>query len=391
MLSERDLFSHKEDNFGVKTALAESIDRIIKENIDFILSHFSIQREIFPRTITAGKRKYQKKIDYESDGQISRKNIFDYFKQSNFVDCKISAYPYNTGYGQLDFDIKNQTAADFIMIDLDLEHFDNKDILDMQLNKTVKKLSLAFKGEAHPTILWTGNGYHVYQPTEGIIFEKEQIFYDFLPYLDGRDLTTEFIRFAERFISNGKADPKHLPSINSCLIRIPGTLNSKNAEQVRIIQQWDGKTPNIRWIASDFFDYLVDKRIKKIKERKKREKSRSKYNLSSHYHNDLSIRRIEWIEKLLQIPLEDYRKDCIWRILCPYLTNVKKLPEEEIIVILEKWLEKCDHTRKTDFNHRLVIKKNLRYVKSYLPPSRDRIKEDLPKLYSILKAKNIFG
>jgi len=115
--------------------------------------------------------------------------------------------------------------------------------LDKHLKRTLKMLSTKFHGGSTPSVLWTGNGHHIYQPVDGIVFEKTDIFYEFLPYLDGRDLTTEFLRFSERFFTNGKSDPQHSPSVKSCLIRVPGTFNAKNGEEVRIIQKWDGKGP----------------------------------------------------------------------------------------------------------------------------------------------------
>ena len=177
--------------------------------------------------------------------------MFDYFKQADFTDCKINAFPYNTEYTGVDLDVKNKTAATFIMIDLDLRDFDSKEKLDSHLKKSLNKMSLKFNGEANPTVLWTGNGYHIYQPIEGMVFEKYKIFYDFLPYVD-KDLTTEFLRFAERFFSNGRSDPNHQPSIKSCLVRVPGTINSKNGDEVKIIQKWDGKKPAIQWVNDDF-------------------------------------------------------------------------------------------------------------------------------------------
>ena len=52
--------------------------------------------------------------------------------------------------------------------------------------------------------------------------------------------------------------------VKSCLVRVPGTLNSKNNQKVRIIQKWDGKSPAIQWITSDFKDYLIKKKIDKV-------------------------------------------------------------------------------------------------------------------------------
>lgn len=216
------------------------------------------------------KTEGQVKIEYESDVQKSKDKIFEYFKQASFIDCKINAFPFNTEHTLVDLQVKNRTAASFIMIDLDLKDFGNKEKLDKQLNKTLKMLSLKFHGRSHSTVLWTGNGYHIYQPIEGIVFEEYEIFYKFLSYVDSKNLITEFLRFAEKFFTKGKADPNHFPSIKSCLVRVPGTLNSKNGVQVKIIQRWDGKRPAIQWITADFREYLIQKRIDKIKEKKKR-------------------------------------------------------------------------------------------------------------------------
>lgn len=238
---------------------------LIQKNIDFILSHFEWQHELFPRTIMTSITRGQIKIDYESNVQICKDKIFDYFKDADFTDCKINAFPYATSHS-IGIEVKNKTAASFMMIDLDLKDFKaSKEKLDKLLKKTLDKLSSKFNRDARPTVLWTGNGYHIYQPLEGIVFEKEKTFYDFLPYVDHKDLTTEFLRFAEKYFTDGKADLNHRPSIKSCLLRVPGTLNSKNNEEVRIIQKWDRKLPAIQWITSDFRIHLIQKRIRKIK------------------------------------------------------------------------------------------------------------------------------
>jgi hypothetical protein len=45
-------------------------------------------------------------------------------------------------------------------------------------------------------VLWTGNGYHIYQPVSGFILEEYETFYEFTKYVD-KDLTSMFIQFAE--------------------------------------------------------------------------------------------------------------------------------------------------------------------------------------------------
>src|SRR3954453_1377437 len=118
-------------------------EETIRENINFIVSHFENQHELFPRTIMTLKTRGQRKIEYESDIQKSKDKIFEYFKKSDFIDCKINAFPSNVEHTAVDFQVKNRTAASFIMIDLDLKDFENdKEKLDKQLNKTLKMLYL---------------------------------------------------------------------------------------------------------------------------------------------------------------------------------------------------------------------------------------------------------
>jgi len=364
-------------------------EETIRENINFILSHFENQHELFPRTIMTLKTRGQRKIEYESDIQKSKEKIFEYFKKSDFIDCKINAFPFNTEHTIVDFQVKNRTAASFIMIDLDLKDIENKnkEKLDKHLDETLKNLFIKFNEESYPTVLWTGNGYHIYQPIKGIVFEKYKIFYDFLPYVDNKNLTTEFLRFSKKVFTNGKDDPKHLPSIKSCLVRVPGTLNSKNNQKVRIIQKWDGKSPGIQWITSDFNDYLINKKIDKVSKKEINNKKKEYYNKKLY----MQISKIIWIEKLLQTPIEDGRKQCLWQILCPYLINIRKLTKENSINILNQWLQRCDKVKKIDFDSTIYIKSDLKNVKEYLPPSKEKLKNQYPEIYNILKYKKIIA
>jgi len=116
----------------------------IRNNFDYILSHFENPHELFPRNIMTSKTGGRVKIEYESDVQKSKYKIFTYFKLASFIDCKINAFPYNTEY-TLDLEVKNRTAASFIMIDLDLKDFSDKEKLDKQLKKTQIFLSNSMK------------------------------------------------------------------------------------------------------------------------------------------------------------------------------------------------------------------------------------------------------
>ncbi|MGB7637396.1 MAG: hypothetical protein WBL88_07470 [Nitrososphaeraceae archaeon] len=91
-------------------------------------------------------------------------------------------------------------------------------------------------------MLWIGNGYHIYQPVSGLILEEYETFYEFTKYLD-KDLTSMFIQFAEEYLTDYSTDRLHNPTVKSCLLRIPGSLNSKcipNKDQdaeVKIVQR----------------------------------------------------------------------------------------------------------------------------------------------------------
>ena len=144
--------SVKEDS--VKSDESYKDEITIRKNIDYILSHFENQHELFPHNIMTSKTGGQIKIEYESDVQKSKDKIFDYFKQASFIDCKINAFPYNTEY-TLDLEVKNRTAASFIMIDLDLKDFSDKEKLDKQLKKTLKNMQPSPRRSTFSVLMYT--------------------------------------------------------------------------------------------------------------------------------------------------------------------------------------------------------------------------------------------
>src|SRR5262249_44738746 len=120
---------------------------------------------------------------------------------------------------------------------------------------------------------------------------------------------------------DNRCDPHHNPTVKSCLVRVPGTTNSKCIQRVKVIQEWDGHRPKIDNLLRDFRRYLIQKKIDKVLKVKKIRKNKSRFNCDSIKYEGT---RIWWIETLLQTPCSDHRKYCIWRILVPYLINVKK-------------------------------------------------------------------
>jgi hypothetical protein len=94
----------------------------------------------------------------------------------------------------------------------------------------------------------------------GFVLEEEDRFAR-LREPDGKDQTSKFMQFAEEFLANKKGDPQHNPSVNSCLVRVPGTMNSKCAQEVKVIQRWDGQRPAINYLLRDFRRWLINEKI----------------------------------------------------------------------------------------------------------------------------------
>lgn len=197
-------------------------------------------------------------------------------------------------------------------------------------------------------------------------------------------------------MSNGKADPGHHPSFKSCQIRLPNSINSKYLDnrdkrlsekiKVKTLQKWNGRRRSVtREFLEEYRTYL---------EQKVTDQENNTYNYN---YNNTNIKqnkyssssRFEWIEKLLETPIKDYRKWVLWQILCPYLVNIKKLSDDDLFQILKDWLNKCNSIRRLDFNPNQKIRDSLKHVRDFYPIGIYKLKtdEEYSKLYQILKEK----
>jgi hypothetical protein len=312
-----------------------------------------------------------KRLGYQIDVH-NKHELLDRFEQSNYEDCRINAYPSFTNYHGI-----NRIKPSFIMIDLDLRDFANeKDKLDRGLKRILHRIDTLMHG--HPSVVWTGNGYHIYQPMNGFILEEEERFARLVDTA-GKDLTSRFMQFAEDFLTNKKGDPLHNPTVNSCLVRIPRTINSKCGQVVNVVKRWDGQRPAIQYLLRDFRRWLIDE---KVKER------RMLNSRMAHTHTQAinSSSTIWWIEKLLQTPIDDHRKYAVWHIVVPYLINIRKLAGDEAIDIARRWLDKCNSLRRLDFNPNNMIRPNISKVKrvGYLPISLGNLKTKNNYLYKTI-------
>jgi Primase X len=324
-----------------------------------------------------------KKLGYQVE-VFNQEEILEYFKESNYEDCRINAYPSFTEYHGI-----NRTPISFLMVDLDLKDFAQEDdskkkiLLERALNNTLQKITESIGGT--PTVLWTGNGYHVYQPVSGFILEEYETFYEFTKYLD-KNLTSLFIQFAEEYFTDYAADRLHNPTVKSCLTRISWSLNSKcvatgQDAEVKVIQKWDGSRPPIQPMLREFRRWLIQKKIEAFEELKKQEKFQITISKNQERTNT-----IKWIEKgILEHALSDHRKYIIWRILSPYLLNVRKLPKEQAYSVMKEWLDKCDKLERLTFNSKIKIKDGLKGAsRGYLPISMEKLKEENRQLYDVV-------
>ena len=120
-----------------------------KQALEFILTHF--EGIDFPRRISTKTTEGRQVLVNDKPEALAR------FKQANQLDCRISAYT--------DLD----DTPNFLFIDIDNLDFST-------IEKVLKKCR---DFEYFPTVLFTGNGYHIYQPVRAIRLEDISDFADY--------------------------------------------------------------------------------------------------------------------------------------------------------------------------------------------------------------------
>ena len=348
----------------------------VESGLDFMLSHFSEpEPKLFPRTIMTKSLGYQKEV-------YLKEHALEIFRKSEYQDCRINAFSYSL----LEFSLN--WTPNLIFIDLDLQDFKSLEELKKALVRTLANIKKHFgnqQKEASPTVLWSGGGYHIVQPVEcPVPLEQLKEFKEF-------DKPSEqFLRFLKDYLSSNKADKQNNPSFKSCLLRIPGSINSKYNTSVKIIQKWNGIRPRItKDLLVEFRGYLTQEQIKKYNNLQNTSANTNRDNIS------INPAYYQWIEKLLKVGIEDCRKITIGLILAPYLVSIKRFDYNKTYKIIREWLDKCDSVRKLDdsrnFNQRIKDAIKTSMDKHIPPMSVNKIKTDSSynKLYTILRNKGI--
>ena len=96
---------------------------------------------------------------------------------------------------------------------------------------------------------------------------------------------------------------------------------------------------------------------------------------------------IPWIEKLLQLPIDDYKKNAVNLILAPYLINIRKLSYDAALNIINSWLSKCGESRQLDQNFDYTVRYALKYSakNGHKPLKLDTLKMKNQVLYDFLE------
>lgn len=229
----------------------------IEEGLDFLLSHFD-QNFLFPRNISTRATNGGQRCIFSKEAALAS------YERADWLDCRISAYP-NQKY------IKRiRQQPDFLFLDIDGRN-SKPEILKDTLDNIKDKFE---NDKVEPTVLWSGNGYHIYLPVNATALEQETIFEDIEVY----DPSRKFIQWSEQYFTNGKADLCHSKgvSFNNCMLRVPGSINSKVGKEVRIVLRWNGIRPSIRPLLYDFYIDVADKKLMEVQGIRIREPARVK-------------------------------------------------------------------------------------------------------------------
>jgi hypothetical protein len=349
----------------------------IEDGLDFILSHFV--DPIWPRTIST----------HNTDGRqvlvLGKEEALVRFKQANYLDCRINAYQDYTEWQGI-----NRQGLNFIFIDLDRANFKTENEFKAAVDQTLKNIKELLCG--NPTVLFTGNGVHIYLPVQDFLFEQKEIFSKF------DQPSKSFLRFAEQRLTNNKSDSSHNPSFKSCLIRIPGSYNSKCVEknngiadstQVQGIQKWDGYRPKINPLLYEFYIWIAGKKISEINQLQKQTMMKKK---AKKYNSAITSISFNWIERLLHTPITDHRKFVIYWILSRYLINVKHMNADQAYAIMKDWTMRCnemEHLSPSVREFDTIIRNDIKEaIKSGKASIGDKLLKDMNnELYETLFSK----
>jgi hypothetical protein len=163
-------------------------------------------------------------------------------------------------------------------------------------------------------------------------------------------------------------------------MRVHFILNTPNKIEKIIIQRWNGFRPKANPLYYHFYIYMADRKLKEFSMQR---------NKTESYHSPRG-NSIAWIEKLLETPIDDYRKNAVNLILAPYLINIKKLSYDAALNIINSWLSKCGKSRQLGQNFDYTVRYALKYSakNGHRPIKLDTLEMKNKPLYDVLLQGN---
>jgi hypothetical protein len=334
----------------------------VQSGLEYILWHF--KPPLFPRKVSTAKT---------GDGQWPVANIEEamvkYFQPAGYLDCRIQAFGVN------------QTNPDLIFIEMDKKDFGSDRAFKLALTSTLKRIKQKLDG--FPTLYLSGHGAHFLQPINCACSLDDIKEFQELVRPGDTSISNLFLRFASDYLSGNKRDKENYPSMRSCGLRIPGSLNAGCVDEgidpeVRLLQRWDGHRPDFRLLVGPFHSYLQARKLE-----------RKRFDNNNNTKSFITGTTKPWIEKVIQNGLYDHRKDMISKVLYPYLITEKGLEYNSAYAIIEEWLIKCDAIRRlypswSAFRNRIRYYLNKTQQTRWRPPGIEKFKSTYPDVSSTL-------
>jgi hypothetical protein len=158
---------------------------------------------------------------------------------------------------------------------------------------------------------------------------------------------------------------------NRSLDSIVVVANIPYEAEVRVIKPWNGVRYNVgSSLLTQYYIWSQAEAVNDIENKIRRAR------LHDRKHKNCSHRwpeKIDWIERLLNKPLDDYRECCVVFILVPYLMNIRKLSHLETYNIIRRCLDRCNSLDPLRFDADYKINYTIDRVGEILPQSRHNL------------------